>query len=387
MSRLFDDRPWTDRSVARRAEPTFAFLDRAPGAYWQRVRDELERWIEAYPGEHRAALIRRIKSSRPKEHRGAWWELYVHALFQALGASVAVIVDPTKRRPDFLVTMAEQQFYVEATTTTGGFGESPAEDRLIDIVDAIPPPPKLGVWVTVVRDGSHGDEPRKTEIHEPIRAWLADLGDPTAWPAQRSAPFYLRAREWMIELTALHMPNRIALSPDTRLIVAGPAKVGYVSDSRALKTALSQKARRYGRLDVPLVVAISISSTAADPESVGEALYGSEVVRVPLEPVDVVQTHRARDGLYMHTSGEQNTRLAGVLVAGDLRPWYLGSRLPDWWPHPWGQNVPLLDDRFPVWKGTERGEVLVSDLTTVPDPRTVFGLRSDWPGPDRPFDC
>lgn len=111
VARLFHDRPRTDPSPSKESEPTFRFLDRAPGLFWQRVRDQVERWLATYPAAHQFELIRRLKSNRPSEHRSAWWELHVFALFQAMGAEVEVIVDPSQRRPDFLVTTEAGKFY------------------------------------------------------------------------------------------------------------------------------------------------------------------------------------------------------------------------------------------------------------------------------------
>ena len=85
MGQLFGNAQRSDRTPAKETEDTFAFLDRAAGPYWQRVRDNMENWFASYPAGGRQDLARRLRSSRGTEHRGAWWELYLHALFTALG--------------------------------------------------------------------------------------------------------------------------------------------------------------------------------------------------------------------------------------------------------------------------------------------------------------
>jgi hypothetical protein len=384
MEQLFGNAQRSDRTPAKETEDTFAFLDRAAGPYWQRVRDNMENWFASYPVGDRQDLARRLRSSRGTEHRGAWWELYLHALFTALGADVSVISDGLQRRPDFSVSLDSTQLLVEATTITGGFPETAGRRRLIDLINEVPPPRDVGLMLRVVADGSDSDHPRKSEIQGPIRSWLEELGDPTAWPMGDKPRLQIDARAWILEFTALHMPDR-DLEADGRLIVAGPAIVGYVNEQRLLKTAVSTKATRYGRPDVPLIVAVLVDSAFADPEVVTQALYGSEVVRVPVAPTQTVQLERDRDGVYMHTTGSRNTRLSGVLVSNGARPWYFGPRLPDWWPNPWAEHCLDLQSHFPTWVGTEEGVVNPPALDSQVDPRAVFGLAPDWPGPDKPF--
>jgi hypothetical protein len=54
--------------------------------FWQRIRDELERWYADYPDdEHGFGLRARFRKAAPAQHFGAWWELYLHRLFRCLG--------------------------------------------------------------------------------------------------------------------------------------------------------------------------------------------------------------------------------------------------------------------------------------------------------------
>jgi len=53
---LFDDIDRSDRSPRRYDEDSFSFYNRAAGVHWQRIREALEEWFEAYPDEHKAAL-------------------------------------------------------------------------------------------------------------------------------------------------------------------------------------------------------------------------------------------------------------------------------------------------------------------------------------------
>jgi hypothetical protein len=388
MGNLFTDgRARTDRSTVRVSEFQHSFLDRAPGPLWQRVRDLLETWVDAYPVEHRESIVRRLKLPREDGHRGAWWELYVYSLFRALGATVRVVEPQSETKsPDFLVRLDGQRFYLEATTARGGIGESSRnERRLVELINEIPHPSWLTVKIRILRDGSSGEQPGQFEVVDQICRWISRLTPTETWSACESDTDIFVARDWMIELTPLPARDRDPNMSDMRLIHMGPAKGGAVRDRIALKSALHAKATRYADLDAPLVLAVALFSSFADWESIGEALYGSEAVRFPIDSPELARVERTRDGLYMHTTGVQNTRIAGVIVAGDIQPWHLGRRLPDWWPHPWTSTPVSIGTPFLTCRGTDTGELVLPSLDDGLDPRDAFRLRSDWPGPEAPF--
>jgi hypothetical protein len=118
---LFDEFERTDPSPAGYEEDWFSFLNRVDQQFWQRIRDELERWYADYPDEeHGFGLRARFRRPEAAQHFGAWWELYLHRLFRCLGFHVEVEPNVAGGRPDFRMTRDSDSFVVEATTSFSG---------------------------------------------------------------------------------------------------------------------------------------------------------------------------------------------------------------------------------------------------------------------------
>ena len=200
----------TDRSPARYSEDSFAFLNRAAGAFWQRVRDELENWFAAYPSEHQADLRARFRSRLPSQHWAAWWELYLHRVFTALGFEVEVHPElpGVDARPDFRLTRGAEAAYVEAVTSFSGIvDEGRHGAREAWILDAINEANSDNFFVGVNFDAVGKQHPRVAEVTGPIEEWLGQL-DPddvaATYEVTRELPTHgVAIRDWGLTVTAI----------------------------------------------------------------------------------------------------------------------------------------------------------------------------------------
>ncbi|HEX5145816.1 MAG TPA: hypothetical protein VFV85_02240, partial [Conexibacter sp.] len=93
----------TDASPRAHQEPAYAFLDRAAGRRWERVRDELDAWFARLPAPARADLRNRFAQAAELDHAGAFWELWVHEAHRRRGFDVTVNIgcEAGERRQDF----------------------------------------------------------------------------------------------------------------------------------------------------------------------------------------------------------------------------------------------------------------------------------------------
>jgi hypothetical protein len=143
VSPLFDECERTDPTPALYAEDSFAFMNRAAGVVWERIRDELERWYAAFPED--TDLRQRFRSRDPRQHYAAWWELYLHNLFTSLGYRLTVHpeIPGTKGHPDFLIERDDESFYLEAATIFSGIvaagRRAHLEGEVQDIINTIDP--------------------------------------------------------------------------------------------------------------------------------------------------------------------------------------------------------------------------------------------------------
>src|SRR2546426_234126 len=83
--RLFDVGTRTRAGPARFGEPSFTYLNESKRRPFDRVRSLIEEWFAEYPTEHHADLRARFRSVNRRQHAGASFELYLHALFNRIG--------------------------------------------------------------------------------------------------------------------------------------------------------------------------------------------------------------------------------------------------------------------------------------------------------------
>src|SRR5215213_5282926 len=167
---LFDVFHRTDPSPRGHQESIFSFLNRVDQPFWERIREELERWYADYPDEQRGFDLRqRFRRPEPNQHFGAWWELYLHRLFRCLGFHVEVEPSVRGGKPDFRITRETDSLLVEATTSFSGIVDEerqPArEAAVLAAVDAARNP-NFTVRLEVEELGD--EQPKVREIVEPL---------------------------------------------------------------------------------------------------------------------------------------------------------------------------------------------------------------------------
>src|SRR6266511_4921683 len=173
--RLFSIDERTDFSAASDAESTYAFLDRAAGKPWARVRDLLEGWFGNYPDEAKLGLRRRFQSDRWEQHVGAWWELYLYTLLARLGCRLTPEppLNAGRGRPDFLVECDGESFYLEATAFASGIVDEGRDDKrevvMFEIVNQATSA-NFHVGIDFERVGT--EQPKVAEVVQPLERWL-----------------------------------------------------------------------------------------------------------------------------------------------------------------------------------------------------------------------
>lgn len=121
------------------------------------------------------------------------------------------------------------------------------------------------------------EQPRKREIKQPIEAWLATLDREVELAKRlehRRQPERIQFRDWEIKVEPL-AKGTPGTDPNDRLIGIGPGGAGFVNDTAYLKAAMLGKARRYGALPAPFVMAVAPTSPILHDEDVVAALLGA----------------------------------------------------------------------------------------------------------------
>jgi len=321
----------TDGRPRAHQEPAYAFLDRAAGARWERVRRELDGWFARLPAAARADLRNRFAQAAELDHAGAFWELWVHEAHRRRGFDVMVNIgrEAGERRQDFALARGRERCWLEATVVGGdsplSFTERRLDEQLRDILATVRAP-RFSLALEVVRYGTCS--PGRRRIVPPLERWLGALDSREL--CARSAVRRLVFDGFAFDVEAIALPQELARPCGCAQLVPRAAgavtRGGPVDDVRPLRRKIKKKAARYGDLDKPYVLAVLALGGAVRERDVEQALLGCS----------------ERDHAVWHgPGGACNTRLSGVLVARGLRstdPFAAASATPALWLNPWASR-------------------------------------------------
>ena len=277
---LFTTRSRIDSAPKREGESRFGFLDRVAGPFWDRLRSMIDTWFASYPVAHATDLLARVQSD-DDQLDAAWWELYLHQVLTGTGRTVIVHPDVagSVTHPDFLVREQDGTcWYLEARLLQdGGAAEERRVGQILDGLNEVRSP-NFFLGVNFRRIGSRS--PSLSQLRQGVERWLDSL-DPDAVlaavdsgsPGRGDLPHLpWKHDDWSVLLQAIPK-KREARGRDGGRTVGMHGGLGgrWVGDDhQRIKRVLSEKAKKYGDLSHPLVLALRLTS----PYSVLSHLFG-----------------------------------------------------------------------------------------------------------------
>ena len=375
---LFDDIPRPDMGVHDQHETAFAYLNRSGRPEAARVRQLVENWLARYPARDHEALIARLRSTIDDQHRGAFFELFIHELLLVRGHRILEIeptLPHTPKSPDFLVQAKEgHRLYLECVLATGRSQQKvAAQARLNQALTALDRTcsPRHFLDLTV-----HGVPTAPISIKamtKSLRAWIAGLPDDDS--AMDALPFQHTEHGATISLRAF--PRR---HPELARRAIGarffPAKQVTVDDD--VRAALERKASRYGALDQPYVVAVNALDMFAREDAAIDALFGSPctVVEQTADGSTTYRESRQPDGVWCGPRGARRRGLSAVLSTERVDPWNFAVRRARLIHNPWAEAAVAsfdlgVDDYQP-----EEGRYRITAGQSMGE---IFGLPNGWP--------
>lgn len=253
----------------------------------------------------------------------------MHELLTRLDCMVKVHPDVsgTGSRPDFLARHGDCSFYVE-TKVIDLIDRNPLEEDVVAKINSLSSP---HFHIFAQAEGKLSTALSRKQVVQPFIDLLA-AHDPDE--VQRlidrsglfAAPFQtIQAGSW--SLTGWLEPIAPGKRGDgrSRTLVIGPARIELTDDSTPVRQAILDKARKYGQLDAPLVVAVNVCDPFFDKDDELETLFGKEQIvyfegRPDLSP----ELGREPDGVWIRGGYQPRyTRLSAVLMFRDLAPWNL----------------------------------------------------------------
>lgn len=339
---LFADRHRTDASPRGYDEPLAAFLERVAGPYWDRVRQVLESWLgRVGEDEARNDLAGRLLDSDRRQHRSAFWELYLHESF--LRGGWQVVTHPelgTGARPDFQLHRNGGSVLVEAFVVSETSDADRAEENRCDQAVAVLERLRHERFMLSVSFDAVGPVPLAKSVLPELRTWLDGLD----WSAVRSAldagqTEVLPTRSltwsgWQIEFQAWPRSGEaIEDGRDETVAAVASGAAFVVGTTAALRARLEAKASRYGRHDLPFLLAGLLDGVAASDWSVEQVILGAEAVQLTVGGPDARAVRRP-DGFWGSPATSRKEHISSVVIGRGLRLDNLGSFQPRLWHNP-----------------------------------------------------
>jgi len=378
---LFDDTARTSEEPRTHTESPYHFLNRSAWPASQRVRDEMQSWLDNVPEEEQAELSNRMRSEFP----AAFFELLLHEVLVRSGFDITFhpTLRDTTHKPDFLAVRGSSTFYLEAVVATDATEEEKVEkvvrDALYEEINRVESPDFFLGVVTV--NIPKGVQPATRRLKAFLKRHLESVDPDTITEAIRArgldgSPIWrFEDGEVVVAVQPIPKSPEIRGKSGRRNIGMYPIQSRWGGVASTLRNVIRRKASRYGRPDQPFVIAVnSISEWGTEQIEIMEALFGTEQLTFAggrPEP----SRHRAPDGAFFGPSGPQNTRVSGVIV-GTVSPWTLAQAPAVLYHNPWCGH-PLPADVLPFPQAVPReGKMARLEGTCIVD---LLGLRSDWP--------
>lgn len=323
VMKLFDDVSRTHQAPAAYGEPDFDYLNRAANDPIRKIRDVLEDWFSRYPRSDQSELRRRFRSHDGYNHFSAFHELWLHELLLRLGCSIKVhpTLPATTRRVDFFVESPQgNDFYLEAIHVSGESGEqSKSQARLNTLFDSLNYLDSPDFFINLDVSGVPTSSVPGTKIRSWLERELSNLNPELINRFIEMRRFDLLPR-WRFEheglrITCYPTPKPPELRGIPRVRTLATTTFGGIIDSESsIRDAVIGKAKRYGVLDLPLVIALNATDHFICDRDVMGALYGSVSGRSEPEILDDSR------GVWGSNNRPEWTRLSAVLVTMKLRP-------------------------------------------------------------------
>lgn len=376
--KLFDAVERTFTGHARRSETTFNFLNRSARPEFTATRDTVEAMFTDFPESGKTDLRARFRSEN-EAHAGSFFELFLFTLLRKLGYKAALHPSAgasNTRRVDFQVEANGKSIFIEARALTTNQDTNLRERLIAPVLDAIDEIETPDFFLHVEIDGGLQKAIAIAPIKNFLIAWLKSLDydkiKATAEAEGKDGHRNLPTSKWTkdgctLEFTA--WPKGSVRGKPGRAIGIEFGGVFWDNTGQRLRKMLSAKARRYGKMKTPYIIAVNVLDGFMDDECALEALYGQEAVqfRTYSDGRRECSAFRQLNGLWRQHSGPRYTRVSAVLIASRLRPWSMQQSRLTLYLNPWAE-FPLANEfsTLEVVRLGSEGHLARTGVSTLP---------------------
>jgi len=348
---LFDDITRNDNRPARYAQASFDYLNKSARPEFERVRNLLEQWFEHIPSEVQLEIHSRFRDSDDRRFASAFFELYLHELLllSRFHIDFHPPIEGETTHPDFLVLKdGKKLFYLEATIAASSDTRAATKARENQVYDTLNRMKSPNFFIGLEIYGAPDTPPRGRKIRNFLERQLVGLNpDEVAEQLKRGGLRALPSWNWEHEgwrITFFPIPKSTSAraKPGVRPIGLQIPELSGHTPHIGIRNSLQDKTTKYGRLDLPYVIAINVlDELDVDDDDIENALFGEEQCTVTFRDNDLIEQVLGRkpNGLWYGPNGPQNKRVSAILVAVNLYPWSIAKVTPILWHNPWANYI------------------------------------------------
>lgn len=376
---LFEEIDRTYAGPITAGETHYAYLNRSARPEVCRIRQFLDNCLARYPAAHHAEMEARLRSE-DRVHKAALFKLVVHELL-VRSRNVIVAIEPplkhTPRSPDFLVEATTgERFYLECAVATGQTdAQAAAERRLQQALDAAESVPSPHHVLALAVDGRPSVSITTSRLKDELDEWVATL--PLTDEAKEAAPYIFEEHGLALSFTVWRY-QEAPRDEDERSVGITSYGVHSSEIGAGLRGALLRKAKRYGDLELPYVVAVNTLQFRSLERELFDVLLGTPRMVFRRYEDGRIETfdERAPDGIWTNGSRPRKRGMSAVWSFDGLTAWNPAARSVELVRNPWAYHpLPPINLFAEEWNPIN-DEFKKSGETET---RSVLGLSDHWP--------
>jgi hypothetical protein len=262
---LFDKLRRSNMASKPQSMPFFEFLNTSSLKAASYMRKMLSQWFLGYPAIAKLDLRNRFRSQDDLQHKAAYFELFLYQLLIRMGftASVHPELLNTKKHPDFLVRSSfGDAFYLEAKFVSGESSEEVGARKLIyQLRDAIREIDCPMYDVTCDWDGLPKGNIEVRKLVSDICEWIQSISFNmvTYWKKHNHSMLPRKVFDANGAKLIITVYPKICRGPETNkgmsvIVESEPSR--HWTFIPHIRSSIKKKCSKFGRLDLPLVIAL-----------------------------------------------------------------------------------------------------------------------------------
>lgn len=350
-----------------RTASTYEFLCKSDCQYAREAREFLLSGLKDYPDAEARELVGRL-SSEDVQFNSAFWEIYLYQLFASIGYEIQVHPEVSNgKNPDFYLSHPSgQNLYLEALTSGVKKELDTASNKIIgEALDYIDANVKSNLFrISIGNIGYPTNPVSKKEIANKISKWLEGLDHPECLESENSPSLKIdTGKNWKLEVEAKALQEP---SPDGSIIYGNGGFTQWIDTKTGIKDRISEKAGKYGELNEPYVIAVNSTGHGLRRDDVFQVLFGEEEFYINPTSGEWSQGINP-NGLFLSNRQESHTRVSGVLIGYNIRPFTVKEDDVELYLHPYTQ--------YPIQDGSLR-TLPINKLDNEGYPQNIDGIRT-----------